>query len=121
MKPTPAQTLQFAREAGLVVRAGEICPEFMGSVSKVKVALAAVAYEAGVEKGKADYEREHLRHTVPLPDALRVMQDQVAEACAVMLENGSFLSPESIVALAANGAAKALRAGEWRKYMGEMK
>jgi hypothetical protein len=78
--------------------------------------FAELAYQAGAEKGKADYEREHLRHAVPLPDALRVMQDQVAEACAVMLENGSFLSPESIVALAANGAAKAIRSGGWRKY-----
>jgi hypothetical protein len=116
MKPTREQTLQFARDAGLVVRAGEICPEWMGSVSEGYFDLAAVAYAAGVEKGKEAYEREHLRHTVPLPDALRAMQDQVAEACAKVLENGSFLSPESIVALAANGAAKALRAGEWRKY-----
>jgi hypothetical protein len=79
--------------------------------------FAALAYQAGAEKGKEAYEREHLRHAVPLPDALRIMQEHVAEACAVMLENGSFLSPESIVALAANGAAKAIRAGEWRKYM----
>ena len=41
----------------------------------------------------------------------------VAEACAAMLEHGSFLSPESTVALAANGAAKAIRSGEWKKHM----
>jgi hypothetical protein len=110
--------MQFARDAGLLVtRDGEITPRYKGNYSEGYFDLAAVAYEAGAEKGKEDYEREHLRHTVPLPDALKVMQDQVAEACAVMLENGSFLSPESIVALAANGAAKAIRAGEWRKYM----
>ena len=109
MKPTPAQTLQFARDAGLVVRAGEICPELMGSVSEGYFDLAAVAYEAGVEKGKTDYEREHLRHAVPLPDALRAMQDQVVEACVdYLLEIGALGDGDFVLAL---------RSGEWRKYM----
>jgi hypothetical protein len=105
MKPTPAQTLQFARDAGLVVRAGEICPEWMGSVSEGYFDLAAVAYEAGVEKGKADYEREHLRHTAPLPDALVAMQNQVAEACAKAANE----------ACATNRVLISIRT-DWRKY-----
>ena len=105
MKPTREQMLQFAHEAGLEVRAGEISPEWMGSVSEGYFDLAAVAYEAGVEKGKADYEREHLRHTVPLPDALVAMQDQVAEACAKAANE----------ACATNRVLIAIRT-EWRKY-----
>jgi hypothetical protein len=119
MKPTREQTLQFARDAGLVVRAGEISPEFMGSVSEGYFDLAAVAYEAGVEKGKADYEREHLRHAVPLSDALRVMQEQVAEACAKLAENrkprfSEFSTPSRDI-------AQEIRDGEWRKHLGETK
>ena len=115
MKLTREQALQFARDAGLVVRAGEICPEWMGSVSEGYFDLAAVAYEAGVEKGKADYEREHLRHTVPLPDALHAMQEQVAEACAKLVENrkpcfSEFSTPSRDI-------ARQIRSGEWRKYM----
>ena len=109
MKPTREQTLQFAREAGLVVRAGEICPEWMGGVSEGYFDLAAVAYEAGVEKGKADYEREHCRHTVPLPDALRAMQEQVAEACAKAAN----------AACATNRVLISIRSGEWRAHLGE--
>ena len=106
MKPTREQTLQLARDAGLVVRAGEICPEWMGSVSEGYFDLAAVAYEAGAEKGKEAYEREHLRHTVPLPDALKAMQDQVAEACAKAANE----------ACATNRVLITIRT-EWRKYM----
>ena len=106
MKPTREQTLQLARYAGLNVRAGEISPEFMGSVSEGYFDLAAVAYAAGVEKGKEAYEREHLRHAVPLPDALMVIQDQVAEACARAANE----------ACATNRVLIAIRT-EWRKYL----
>jgi hypothetical protein len=117
MRPTREQTLQLARDAGLVVRAGEICPEWMGSVSEGYFDLAAVAYEAGVEKGKEAYEREHLRHTVALPDALRAMQEQVAEACAAAIEDlilhREWMTP--------GDAAAAINSGEWRKYLEETK
>jgi hypothetical protein len=106
MKPTREQVQRFAREAGLVVRAGEICPAWMGSVSEGYFDLAAVAYAAGAEQGKADYEREHLRHAIPLPDALKVMQDQVAEACAKAANE----------ACATNRVLISIRA-DWRKYM----
>lgn len=50
---------------------------------------ALVAASAS-EKARADYEREHCRHVVPLPDALRVMiAEAVAaerEACAKVCE-----------------------------------
>ena len=86
--------------------------------------FAELAHQAGMEKGKADYEREHLRHTVPLPDALRVMQDQVAEACIGVIEAyripvGNSLDEE----IACQSTYKALsiireelRAGEWRAH-----
>ena len=70
--------------------------------------FAELAYQAGAEKGKADYDREHLRHAVPLPDALRIMQDQVAEACAKAANEAS----------CANRVLIAIRT-EWRNYMGE--
>lgn len=128
MKPTPAQTLQFAREAGLVVRAGEICPEWMGNVSEGYFDLAAVAYAAGAEKGKADYERELLRHTTPLPDALAAMQGQVAEACAKMCDkrrrtisigNGLSMWSHGEASVEASYCAEHIRAGKWRAYLGE--
>ena len=39
--------------------------------------IASMFYAAGAEKARADYEREHCRHVVPLPDALKAM---IAEA-----------------------------------------
>ena len=53
-------------------------------------------------------------HTLP-PTAEQIA-NETAEAIAKMLENGSFLTPESRVALAANGAAKAIRSGEWKEF-----
>ena len=105
MKPTREQAMQIAREAGLDVRDGEIYPDWRGNVSEDYLDLIDVAYAAGAEKGKADYEREHLRHTVPLPDALKVMQDQVAEACAKAANE----------ACATNRVLISIRA-DWRKY-----
>jgi uncharacterized protein YdbL (DUF1318 family) len=64
-----------------------------------------------------ELERENKQLIVEINKDLAERDQQVAEACAAMLENGSFLSPESIVALAANGAAKAIRSGEWKKHM----
>lgn len=71
--------------------------------------FAELAYQAGLEQGRADYEREHLRHTVPLPDALVAMQEQVAEACAKAANE----------AYATNHVLIAIHSGEWRKYLGE--
>jgi len=97
--------MQIAREAGLDVRGGDILPHYRGGVSEGYLDLIDAAYAAGAEKGKEAYEREHLRHTVPLPDALRAMQDQVAEACAKAANE----------ACATNRVLIAIRS-EWRKY-----
>lgn len=50
-----------------------------------------------------------------LPPAEQIA-NETAEAIAKMLESGSFLSTESKVALAANGAAKAIRRGAWKEF-----
>lgn len=51
-----------------------------GSAKDQLTRFYKLAYAAGLEQGRADYEREHCRHVVPLPDALVAMQEQVAEA-----------------------------------------
>ena len=79
--------------------------------------FAELAYQAGAEKGKADYEREHLRHAVPLPGALRVMQEQVAEACAKLVFNMAQLKAYDNQWVALHDAQWLIRQGEWRKYM----
>ena len=77
--------------------------------------FAELAYRAGAEKGKEAYEREHLRHTVPLKDALRVMQEQVAEACAAVSDSvDTFASSNPPVMI-----SKLIRSGEWRAHLGE--
>ena len=50
------------------------------------------------------------------PPTAEQIANETAEAIAKMLENGSFLTPESRVALAANGAAKAIRNGAWKEF-----
>ena len=50
------------------------------------------------------------------PPTAEQIANETAEAIARMLENGSFLTPESRVALAANGAAKAIRSGAWKEF-----
>lgn len=50
------------------------------------------------------------------PPTAEQIANETAEAIARMLENGSFLTPESRVALAANGAAKAIRNGAWKEF-----
>jgi hypothetical protein len=50
------------------------------------------------------------------PPTAEQIANETAEAIARMLENGSFLTPESRVALAANGAAKAIRRGAWKEF-----
>ena len=81
--------------------------DYTRAVAPLIERFAELAYQAGAEKGKADYEREHLRHTIPLPDALRVMQEQIAEACAKAANE----------VCATNRVLIAIRSGEWRKYM----
>jgi hypothetical protein len=118
MKPTREQALQIAREAGLDVRGGDILPHYRGSNSEGYFRLVAAAYEAGVEKGKADYEREHLRHTVPLPDALVAMQNQVAEACAKVCDDLADCEENTDAYRAgAHWCREIIRSAEWRKYM----
>lgn len=76
--------------------------------------FAELAYQAGLEQGRADYEREHLRHTVALPDTLKAMQDQVAEACSKLCESiwdNQSRHKEAI------DCEQAIRQGKWRKYM----
>jgi len=51
-----------------------------------------------------------------LPPTAEQIANETAEAIAKMLESGSFLSTESKVALAANGAAKAIRRGAWKEF-----
>lgn len=51
-----------------------------------------------------------------LPPTAEQIEQQTAEACAKLLEKGNFLSKESLVALAANGASKAIRSGAWKEY-----
>ena len=116
--------MQIAREAGLDVRAGEIYPDWRGNVSEDYLELIDVAYSAGAEKGKEVYEREHCRHTVPLPDALKVMQEQVAEACAKAcdeLHNDWKFDDLPDSNSGPRSCATVVRAGEWRKYIGETK
>ena len=50
------------------------------------------------------------------PPTAEQIEQETAEAIARMLENGSFLTTESRVALAANGAAKAIRRGAWKEF-----
>jgi flagellar motor switch protein FliG len=87
-----------------------------GSAKDQLTRFYELAYQAGAEKGKADYEREHLRHTVPLPDALKVMQDQVAEACAKLVFNMAQLKAYDNQWVALHDAQWLIRQGEWRKY-----
>lgn len=60
-----------------------------------------------------------VKERIPLytiPPTAEQIANETAEAIARMLENGSFLTPESRVALAANGAAKAIRSGAWKEF-----
>ena len=111
MKPTQQEVMQWVFESGLDVRVRQI---------------VELAYQAGMEQGKADYERENLRHTVALPDSLNVVQDQVAEACAKMcdkrrrtvsLGNGLSMWSHGEASVEASYCAEHIRAGEWLKYM----
>ena len=103
MKPTREQVQQWVFESGLDVRVRQI---------------VELAYQAGAEKGKADYEREHLRHAVALPDALRVMQEQVAEACAKVCDDLADCEQNTDAYRAgAHWCREIIRAGEWRKFM----
>lgn len=52
-----------------------------------------------------------------LKQQVEQIEQETAEACAKLLENGNFLSKESLVALAANGAAKAIRSGAWKEFI----
>lgn len=80
--------------------------------------FAELAYQAGLEQGRADYEREHLRHTVPLPDALKAMQEQVAEACAKVCDDLADCEQNTDAYRAgAHWCREIIRSGEWRKYM----
>ena len=87
--------------------------------------FAELAYQAGARKARADYEREHLRHTVPLPDALKVMQDQIAGACIKVVERheipvGNSLAGEIACQLTYKALSiirEELRDGEWRRYL----
>ena len=51
-----------------------------------------------------------------IPPTAEQIANETAEAIAKMLESGSFLSTESKIALAANGAAKAIRRGAWKEF-----
>jgi len=48
--------------------------------------FAALVASAAADRARQEYEREHCRHVVPLPDALQVMIDDAVaaerEACA---------------------------------------
>lgn len=52
--------------------------------------FAALVAAAAADRARQDYEREHCRHVVPLPDALRVMIDEAVaaerESCAKVCE-----------------------------------
>ena len=57
--------------------------------------------------------------TIPIytfPPTAEQIANETAEAIVKMLESGSFLSTESKVALAANGAAKTIRNGAWKEF-----
>ena len=51
-----------------------------------------------------------------LPPTAEQIEQETAEEIAKLLENGNFLSKESLISLAANGAAKAIRSGAWKEY-----
>ena len=121
MKPTREQVTQW----GLLVfdehpedKGHVISPSGYNWIDDKLAEFAALAYQAGAEKGKEAYEREHLRHTVPLPDALRVMQNQVAEACAKACDDLADCEENTDAYRAgAHWCRDIIRSGEWRKYM----
>jgi uncharacterized protein YdaT len=77
MKPTREQTMQFAHEADLEVRSGDILPRYRGGVSEGYFDLAAVAYASGVKKGKEDYESKHCNEI----ERLRAENEQLSRIC----------------------------------------
>lgn len=67
---------------------------------------------------KLTEQREHLRHTVPLPDALKAMQEQVAEACAKVCDDLADCEQNTDAYRAgAHWCREIIRSGEWRKCM----
>ena len=75
---TRDEMLRLAREAGLV-GFGDDSP-YADKLSRFATLIAAAA----ADRARQDYEREHCRHVVPLPDALRAMIDD-----AVVAERGA--------------------------------
>jgi hypothetical protein len=77
--------------------------------------FAALVATAAAEKARADYEREHCRHAVPLPGALSAMVDDAVaaerEACAKVCDSEAAKWPyPSHGNAAATIAATAIRA-----------
>ena len=114
MKPTREQVIQWAVSAQLV----GTTRDYTRAVAPRIERFAEFAYKAGAEKGKEAYEREHCRHAVPLPDALKAMQDQVAEACAKVCDDLADCEQNTDAYRAgAHWCREIIRCGEWRKFM----
>ena len=117
---TRDEAIQLAREAGLV-GFGDDSP-YADKLSRFATLVAAAA----ADRARQDYEREHCRHVVPLPDALRAMIDDAVvaerEACAADCDaavarlQACPSSPENGAAVSAlKHRAAAIRARGWSK------
>lgn len=114
MKPTREQITQWAISAKLIGTARN----YARDIAPLLERFAELAYAAGLEQSRADYEREHCRHVVPLPDALVAMQDQVAEACAKVCDDLADCEQNTDAYRAgAHWCREIIRSGEWRKCM----
>lgn len=76
------EVVRLARECGMFPDDG---------YAVVLERFAALVAAAAADRARQDYEREHCRHVVPLPDALRVMIDEAVaaerEACASVIDS----------------------------------
>ena len=108
---------------------GEFAEALIAELAKQNKPVAWVYYPRGAGEKYVTYtdpasldlgkQADRIAYIEPLytfPPTAEQIANETAEAIARMLENGSFLTPESRVALAANGAAKAIRNGAWKEF-----
>lgn len=83
---TRDEVIKLAREAADPETADPLHRDMVTLVVWELERFAALIAAGAADRARQDYEREHCRHVVPLPDALRVMIDDAVaaerEACA---------------------------------------